>query len=318
MRILHVTTNYPTPEYPIFGIFVKEQEESLQKIGLDCDVYYCNGQNKGPRKYITYVPKLWWKVLRGHYDIIHCHHVLSAIIMCLTGWPFFKKCVVSYQSRPEYEWGYKWLKVMKVIFNAIIVKFEPGELKHKKIHYLPNGCNQDLFKPMDKSQCKAKLELDASKRYLLFMDSSTKPREVKRVDRFNAVVGMLRDKYHYEDVEGIVLRSSPRDLTPVYFNACELYMMTSDIEGSPNSVKESLCCNTPVVSTPVGNVKEMMGDIPGAYVAESFEVEEMAALCDKVLKSTEPFAGRNRFLAKGYGMATVAEKLKGLYEEVLR
>lgn len=314
MKVLHVTTNYPTPDYPIFGIFVKEQVESLQKIGVDCDVFYCNGQKK---KHITYVPKLWWKVLRGHYDIIHCHHVLSAIIFGLTGWPLFKKCVVSYQSRPEYEWGYKWLKVMKLLFNAIIVKFEPGELQHRKIHYLPNGCNQDLFRPMDKQKCKVELGLDKDKRYLLFMDSSKKPREVKRVDRFEAVVDLLREKYQYQDIDSIILRSTPREQTPVYMNACELYMMTSDIEGSPNSVKECMCCNIPVVSTPVGNVKAMIGDIPGTYVANTFEAEELAELCDKVLRSKEAFNGRDAFLLKGYGMATVAERLKKLYEEIV-
>jgi len=93
--------------------------------------------------------------------------------------------------------------------------------------------------------------------------------------------------------------------------------MTSDIEGSPNSVKECMCCNTPVVSTPVGNVKEMIGDIPGTYVASSFDEKEMAGLCDMVLRSSEPFEGRDRFLAKGYGMATVAEKIKALYENTL-
>lgn len=313
MRVLHVTVNYPTPDYPIFGIFVKEQVESLQKIGVDCDVFYCNGQKK---KHITYVPKLWWKIIRGHYDIIHCHHVLSAIILCLTGWPLFKKCIVSYQSRPEYEWGYKVFKVMRVLFNAVIVKFEPGHLAHKKIHYLPNGCNQDLFRPLDKEKCKEELGLDQNKRYLLFMDSSKKAREVKRVDRFNAVVDLLEEKFQYKDLERIILRNTPREQTPLYMNASDLYMMTSDIEGSPNSVKECMCCNTPVVSTPVGNVKEMIGDIPGTYVADSFDTDELAVLCDKVLKSKEPFAGRNMFLAKGYGMATVAEKLKQLYEKI--
>ena len=318
MKVLHITVNYPTPEYPIFGIFVKEQVESLEKIGVECEVFYCNGQNKGFRKHITYVPKLWWKILTGHYDVIHCHHVLSAIILCLTGWPFFKKCIVSYQSRPEYEWGYKVFKIMKLLFNAIIVKFEPGELAHKKIHYLPNGCNQDLFRPLEKDRCKEELGLDKNKRYLLFMDSSKKARTVKRVDRFDAVVDLLQVKYHYDDLERIILRNTPREQTPLYMNSCELYMMTSDIEGSPNSVKECMCCNIPVVSTPVGNVKEMIGDINGTFVAETFEEEELASLCDKVLKSDEPFNGREKFLAKGYGIATVANKLKGLYELVIK
>lgn len=317
MKVLHVTVNYPTPEYPIFGIFVKEQIESLQEIGIECDLFYCNGQNKGFKKYITYVPKLWWRIIRGHYDIIHCHHVLSAIILCLTGWPLFKKCIVSYQSRPEYEWGYTVFKIMKILFNAVIVKFEPGELHHKKIYYLPNGCNQKLFRPMDKMSCREQLGLDIKKRYLLFMDSSKKERSVKRVDRFNDVCDILISNYHYEDIEKIILRTSPRDLTPVYMNACDLYMMTSDIEGSPNSVKECMCCNVPVVSTPVGNVKEMIGDIPGSYVANTFDENELAGLCDKVLSSNESFNGRDIFLAKGYGMATVAQKIKELYKEIL-
>ena len=316
MRVLHVTVNYPTPEYPIFGIFVKEQVESLQKLGVDCEVFYCNGQNKGFKKHITYVPKLWWKVLTGHYDVIHCHHVLSAIILCLTGWPLFKKCIVSYQSKPEYEWGYKVFRVMRILFSAVIVKFEPGQLAHRKIYYLPNGCNQDLFRPLNKNQCKKELGLDINKRYLLFMDSSKKPREVKRVDRFNDVVEILLQNYQHINLERIILRNTPREQTPLYMNACELYMMTSDIEGPPNSVKECMCCNIPVVSTPVGNVKEMIGDIPGAYVSESFEPRELAELCDKVLNSTDPFDGRDRFLAKGYGIATVAEKLRRLYEKV--
>jgi len=317
MKILHVTTNYPTPDYPIFGIFVKEQIESLQKIEVECDVFYCNGKNKGFKRYISYLPKLWWKSLFGGYDLIHCHHALSAILLCMTGVPLFKKCIVSYQSRPEYEWGYKTFKVLKLLFKAVIVKFIPGELDHRKVHYLPNGCNQDFFIPMNKDICKDQLGLDKNKKYLLFTDSNKKVRKVKRIDRFEAVIDILRNKYHYDTIEPIVLRNTAREQIPLYMNASELYMLTSDIEGSPNSVKECMCCNTPVVSTPVGNVKDLIGDIPGSIIVENFEPEELAKACDEVLKSSMPFEGREIFLAKGYGMAAVAEKLKNLYEDVL-
>jgi len=318
MRVLHITTNYPTPEYPIFGIFVKEQVESLQKIGIDCDVLYCNGQNKGFKKYITYLPKLWWKALFGGYDIIHCHHALSAVLLTMSGAPLFKKCIVSYQSRPEYEWGYNTLKILEILFKGIIFKFEPGVLQNKKTHYLPNGCNQDFFYPMDKYECKKKLGLLHEKRYLLFTDSNKKVREIKRVDRFDEACAILRDYYGYDNIERMILRNTPRELIPLYMNACELYMLTSDMEGSPNSVKECMCCNTPVVSTPVGNVVDMIGDIPGAYVTTGFTAEELAEKCDMVLKSTAPFEGRDKFLAKGYGMETVARKLKSIYEEVMK
>lgn len=316
MRILHVTTNYPTPEYPIFGIFVKEQVESLQKIGVDCEVFYCDGQNKGFKKYITYLPKLWWRSLFGGYDIIHCHHALSAVLLTMTGAPLFKKVVLSYQNDPTKEWGDKMFKIFNLWFKKFIIKNTSPYLKYKKFVYLPNGCNQVFFVPMDMTECRKKLGWDEDKQYIIYMDSNKGVRTQKRKDRFDEVISLLNSKYGW-NAEAVVMRNVDRPLVPLYLNAANLHMISSDFEGSPNSVKECMCCNTPVVSTPVGNVPEMIGDILGAYVTEGFASEELAEACDKVLRSKEPFDGRDKFLAKGYGMVTVAEKLKSLYEKIL-
>lgn len=318
MKVLHVTTNYPTLEYPIFGIFVKEQLESLQKIGVDCDVFYCDGRGRGFKQYITYVPKLSLKILTGHYDVLHCHHALSLIILTMTLWPFFKKTVLSYQNDPDKEWGGKVFKFFNLFVNKFIVKNRSEYLRYSKMVYLPNGCNQDFFKPIDKKECRKRLGLDANKYYILYMDSNKGVRTQKRKDRFDEVIKMLNEDYGYGGkVEAIALRNTPREKIPLYMNAIDLHMISSDFEGSPNSVKECMCCNTPVVSTPVGNVPEMIGDILGAYVTQGFTSEELAEACDKVLRSAVPFDGRDTFLAKGYGMATVAEKLKKLYEEII-
>jgi glycosyltransferase involved in cell wall biosynthesis len=317
MKILHVTPNYPTPEFPIFGIFVKEQVESLQKIGVDCDVLNCDGQNKGFRKYITYLPKIWWKSMFGGYDIIHCHHALSAVLLWMTGAPLFKKVVLSYQNDPSHEWGDKMFKLFNLRFEKFIIKNPSPYLDKAKFVYLPNGCNQDFFHPMDMMECREKLGWDKDKQYLIYMDSNKGVRTQKRKDRFDEVISILNNKYGW-NAEAVVMRNVDRPLVPLYLNAANLHMISSDFEGSPNSVKECMCCNTPVVSTPVGNVPEMIGDIPGAYVTKSFSAEELAEDCDKVLKSTTPFEGREKFLAKGYGMATVAVKLKSIYEEILK
>ena len=317
MRILHITTNYPTPEFPIFGIFVKEQVESLQKIDIDCDVFYCDGRNRGFKQYITYVPKLWWKIARGHYDVLHCHHALSLIILTMTGWPFFKKTVLSYQNDPDREWGGTMFKFFNVFVNKFIVKNRSEYLKYSKMIYLPNGCNQEFFRPMDKLECRKELGLEADKYYVLYMDSNKGVRTQKRKDRFDEVVRMLNEEYGYNGkVETVALRNTPRHLIPLYMNAIDLHMISSDFEGSPNSVKECMCCNTPVVSTDVGNVKEMIGDISGAYVTKTFEAKELADCVDKTLRSAVPFAGREKFLAKGYGMDVVAEKLMDIYKGI--
>lgn len=317
MKILHVTTNYPTPEFPIFGIFVKEQVESLQKLGMECDVFYCDGKNRGFKQYITYVPALFKKAWFGGYDIIHCHHALSAIILWMTGAPLFKKVVLSYQNDPTHEWGDKCFRFFNVFFKAFILKNTSGVyLKYPKMHYLPNGCNQDFFRPMDKEDCRKELGWDMDKQYIIYMDSNKGVRTQKRKDRFDETIQILNEKYGYQ-AEAVVMRNVRRELIPTYMNAADLHMISSDFEGSPNSVKECMCCNTPVVSTAVGNVPEMIGDIEGAYVVNEFTAEALAEACNKVLRAEKPFDGRDKFLAKGYGMATVAEKLKAIYEKII-
>lgn len=316
MKVLHITTNYPTPEYPVFGIFVKEQVESLKSLGLDCEVLYCDRKGRGKWMYITYIPRIWWRILTGHYDVIHCHHALTAMLLMCTLWPLFKKCVVSFQNDPTTEWAVNVFGFIHPFFDAIILKNKSPYLERSKTVYLPNGCNQDFFRPLDREECIARLGLDPKKRYIVYMDSNKWGRKQKRQDRFDAAIEILRTQYGHTDVEALKLFNTPRELIPYYFNACALHMLSSDFEGSPNSVKECICCNTPVVSTDVGNVKDMIGDIPGCHVVNQFTAEALASAVDEVLRTETVFDGRALFLAKGYSMEAVARRLSELYKRV--
>jgi teichuronic acid biosynthesis glycosyltransferase TuaC len=317
MKVLQITSNYPTTAYPVFGIFVKEQIESLQKAGVECDIYFSNGkENGGMKAHIASIFTVWKLIHKNHYDVIHCHHSISGLILLLSGGAFTHKCVVSYQSDPNREFGGKWLfHLLYLSFNKIIIKNTSEYQREKKVVYLPNGTNSSFFKPMDKSQCRKELGWDVNKHYVLYMDSNAGTRTVKRHDRYEEVLKILNKEFG--DVVSVELTNTPRERIPIFMNACDLHLMTSDFEGSPNSVKECLCCNTPVVSTDVGNVRDMMGDIPGCYVTKEKNASELAECASKVFRSKEPFNGRELFLAKGYGIENVAEKLKNVYQSIL-
>lgn len=311
MRVLHITTNYPTSDYPIFGIFVKEQVNSLQKAGVDCDVLYCDRKGRGTWMYFTYIPMIWWRIMKGRYDIIHCHHVLSALLCICTLWPLFKRCVVSYQNDPTTEWKINVFGLVHLLFYRIIIKNQSDYLKRSKVVYLPNGCNEFFFKPHNRDSCRKTLGLDEDAVYVLYMDSNRWGRTQKRKDRFDATLDLLRPDY--PSIQSVELYNTPRNLIPQYICACNLHLISSDFEGSPNSVKECICCNVPVVSTDVGNVRDMIGDIPGCYVVSDFNPEALAEAVRKVLNSPKPFDGRDLFLNKGYSLSHVAEKLKCIY-----
>lgn len=315
MKILHITNNFPTPNFPIFGIFIKEQIDSLRNLGADNEVFFINSREEGKSAYLRSLGKLRKHLKANHYDIIHCHHSYSGVLFLLSGMWKSTTRILSYQSDPRNEGGILLFRILYRFFNRIILKNRPEQSALTKAIYLPNGVNSGIFLPMDRNTCKMKLGLDPDKKYILFMDSYNR-RPCKRLDRYSETLAILRRKYNYSNIEPLVLTNTGRSLIPAYINASDLHLLTSDFEGSPNSVKECMACNIPVVSTPVGNVRDLLEGVEGSYVAGSFNPEELADLSDRSLRSGS-INSRETLTQKGLDIETVARKLLGVYESLL-
>lgn len=316
MKVLHITNNYPTDRYPIFGIFVKEQIDSLSLLGIENGVFFINTREKGVYEYIWSYFRLIRHLITHKYDLIHCHHSLSAVIYALTLFPIFTKSIVSFQSDPANEFSGRFFPMCNLFFDKIILKNNSEKyMLFKKCVYLPNGVNIDFFCPIPKKKCYEITKLDPLKKYILFLDSNNK-RPFKRIDRFNETMKILKDKHALSGIEPLVLTNTKRELIPYYMNVSTLHLLTSDFEGSPNSVKECLACNTPIVSTPVGNVDDLMGDIEGCYISKSFDAEELAQLVMLSLKCTD-FNGREKLKDKKLDITSVSIGLQSIYKSLI-
>ena len=322
MKVLQVTTNYPTKSNPIFGIFMKEQVESLEPLGVENTIFFSNGsennvgkKNGGKWVHLKSIFKLSWHLLTHKYDLVHCHSALSGMILLLSGGAFFKKCIISFQNDPDKEGDKKYFKILYPFFNKIIVKKPTSYSSWKKVVYLPNGCNSDFFKSLDKNECKRQLGLELNKRYILFVDSNrSRNRTQKRKDRFDETMDILRRKYGHNDIEELVMIGVSRQDVPTWMNACNLHLLSSDQEGSPNSVKECLFCGVPVVATNVGNVVDLLADVPASYVSNEFSCESLAELVDKTLCANVSSSEiRNAIMQKGLSIGCVAQKLYNEY-----
>ena len=325
MKVLQVTTNYPTSNNPAFGIFMKEQVDSLEQFGVVNTIFFSNGSEIGVGKkfggmwvHARAAIKLGFHLLMHHYDLIHCHSVIAGLILLCSGGAFFNKCVLSLQNDPENknDSDSKFFRLLYPFFNQVIVK-KPLVHEYKKVIYLPNGCNMDFFRPMNKSECKKQLGLDLEKRYILFVDSNTaKKRTQKRKDRFDAVLSLLHREYGYANLEELVMIGVVRSNVPIYINSCDAHLLCSDLEGSPNSVKECMCCNVPVVATNVGNVRDLFEGVEQCYVSRTFDPKELAFLLNKVLADTRRCTIRETIKEKELDMASVAKKLYSVYVNV--
>lgn len=326
MKVLQVTTNYPTKSNPILGIFMKEQVESVEPLGVTNTIFFSNGtetnvgkKNGGMMTHLKSVFKLSWHLLTHKYDLIHCHSALSGLILLCSGGAFFNKCIISFQNDPDKEGDKRYFKLLYRFFNKVIVKKPTSYNSWEKVVYLPNGCNSNFFRPLDNVECKKKLNLDSNKRYILFVDSNrSRNRTQKRKDRFDETLDILRNKYGYSDIEELVMIGVKREDVPTYMNACALHLLCSDQEGSPNSVKECMFCDVPVVCTDVGNVKDLLDGVPHCYVSETFSAEELAALTYRVLSASNVQGVREAISQKGLDINAVANKLYNLYVTVIK
>ncbi len=123
------------------------------------------------------------------------------------------------------------------------------------------GVNLERFTPMPRAEARAKLGWDGDAPAVLF--NAGRHPKIKRLDLAQAAV--IEARKRMPEIEFIVLRGDVEpDSMPLWYNAVDCVLITSDYEGSPTVLKEAMACNLPVVSVDVGDVVERLkGVSPG-------------------------------------------------------
>jgi len=309
MKILHITNAYPTEKYSSFGIFIKEQIDSLNREGHTNDYYFINAWELGKKEYFSHIRTI--RKLSKGYDLIHCHHIYTIIpyLLSFSGKPYIVSLLNEINNF-----------TVKILYKIALMTAKRIIYKHdyktdiKEMVYLPNGVNIDFFLPIGKEESKKAIDLDPEKKYALFVSASGKSLIRKRYDKFEKVLELVKEKGI--ELTPLILAGIKREDVPYYFNSSELLILTSNFEGSPNAVKEAMACNIPVVSTDVGNVKKMVEGCNASFVAESNTAEELAELVLRSLK-VKDYNERSVIIDKELDMKSVAVKLTNLYKEIL-
>ena len=150
------------------------------------------------------------------------------------------------------------------------------------------------------------MNLKQDGKYVLF--SSSFENEVKNY-------GLAREALsRFTDVALIELKGVSRKGVHCLMNACDLLLMTSLHESSPMVVKEAVACRLAVVSTDVGDVRDVIADIPGCYIS-TYDPEDVAEKISLALA-----AGRSDGIGKKtktWEADVIAEKINMIYDSLL-
>lgn len=137
------------------------------------------------------------------------------------------------------------------------IPFFLRKVLNKKKFIQPLGVDYKLFSPTDKIEAQIQLGLKTSK-YILFSDVHNNT--IKRRDIAKAIVDRLPE---YELL--IMCRVNPKEV-PLYINACDCILLTSDQEGSPNIIREALSLNKPVFSVDVGDAAKQLEGLKNSAI----------------------------------------------------
>ena len=287
---------------------IKNQGESLVSDEIELTYYLIQG--KGFFGYLKNIFKLR-KFLRSDcFDIIHAHYSLSAIVASLS---LFRPVIVSLMGSDVKE--NKRFKIIIKLFSIffwdrLIVKSKDmarniGDIK--KISIIPNGVNLNKFKPLPMEKHQQHLKWDTQKRHILFAADP---------DRYEKNYKLAYEAFSKlkSDIELHHLSNVPNDIMPMYYSAADLVLLTSLWEGSPNVIKEAMACNCPIVSTDVGDVKEVIEKTDGCYIC-SFESEDVAEKIKLALVFGKRTKGRERI--RPLDDRIVAKKLINIYKEAI-
>ncbi len=320
-----VTNMYPTGDNPAYGAFVKSQIDSIARAGHGVEVLFIDGR-KSAWNYLAAVRRLRKMVSDGSYDLIHAHYGLSGMVArTQRGCPVVVSFCgddllgssngrggITFKSRVLV-----WLgQLLARSADGVILKSEHMKERlaftsaRSKAVVIPNGVDMEMFRPLDRAVARKKLGLRPAGRYVLF---ACPPHEtVKRYDLATAAVAVA--KHTCPDVELVVLHGKPQEVVPLYMNACDVMLLTSDSEGSPNVVKEAMACNLPVVSVDAGDAWQVIDGARHCHRA----VREAADLADKlgrVLEAGERSDGRAHI--EHLGLDAVAARVVEVYHKVL-
>ncbi len=207
----------------------------------------------------------------------------------------------------------------------------------REIRVIPNAMPTDVFTPQNKLVARIKLGLPTDKKIILFgADNTSNKRkggdilkraldiiaEAGEADYFVATFGSHNMEVPFPSRQfGLV--NDPSILALIY-SAADIFVFPSREDNAPLTVGEALLCGTPVVSTNVGYVPEILVEGKNGLVSPDFRPDTLAGQivqATQLFTSTEDVIGQQAkvsTLARQFNDPTLAAKRHvELYEEIL-
>jgi teichuronic acid biosynthesis glycosyltransferase TuaC len=309
VRVLVVTNFEPDDSAPQRGRWVRDQVDEVRQRGVDVDLFSFPA---GRGEYIPATRRLRSLLRRERFDVVHAHYGLAAWCARLAG---ARPLLVTFHGT-DVRHGIvgplsrrlAWRVELVAAVSRALFETEngrPGLPAVPGSAVLPCGPELSRFEPIPRAEARTQLGLDPDGRYLFFPANPARPE--KRHDRAAEVAAAC-------GAELLSGGSIEPERMPLWLNAANAVLVTSDYEGFGMAAVEALACDVPVLSTPVGIAPYALTGVEGCFCAP-FDAAVWSAAAQPHLDSADPrVAGASR--AASLSAARMAERVIEVYRDV--
>jgi teichuronic acid biosynthesis glycosyltransferase TuaC len=309
VRVLVVTNFEPDDSAPQRGRWVRDQIDEVRSRGIEVDVF---SFPPGRGEYLPATKRLRALLGRRRFDLVHAHYGLPGwcarmagarpLIVTFHGTDVRHPVVGALSRRLAWR--------VELVAGASRALFAPEDGR-PGLPAVPGSavlpCGPDLarFESIPRADARAALGLDPDGRYLFFPANPARPE--KRHDRAAELAAAC-------GAELLTGGSIEPERMPLWLNAANAVLVTSDYEGFGMAAVEALACAVPVLSTPVGVAPYALRGLPGCLCAP-FDTSVWSAAAGPHLDSPEPrVSGARR--AASLSAGRMAERLIEAYRDV--
>ena len=305
-KILVISNMYPTPNHLSFGIFVKNQVTALKNAGLDVEVAVNTNPATGKKNTITKYAKWGYSTLmkgfkgRKSIDVTHAHYVfpsgmLSLLLKKLFGIPFVVTAHggdierMAKKSPRIRNWTASILQESEHIIAVGPVLAQQIEqdfaIAKEKISIISMGVNREIFTKGEQAVVRKKLQLADEPFIFLFVGNVIKQKGVEELlQAFQmikakvsrpvelVIIGSKRDENFVQSLHPFI-SAEVRFVDPLkqtelveWFQASDVFVLPSHLEGFGLVALEALATDTPVIATEVGGLVSLLGEGAGHLV----------------------------------------------------
>jgi len=311
--------------------FFQDQIAILEKKGIDCDIVYAMDRETKQNKLdlgatfdayhnpIFYASRSIFLSARlattflENYDLVHVNSGMVApfafmqpnrpIVVTLWGDDLLGDRLFNQYSRVTKRCVEK--------SEATIVR--SNEMKREldgNAHVVPAGVDLDKFRLIPSDEACRRVGWDPDHKHILFPYRPTKSK--KRYPVAEQVTKEVQSRFGGEVMLHPVF-DKPHSEIHVYMNAADVLLLPSLREGSPNTVKEAMACNLPVVSNDVGDVRNRLEDVFPSVVCQSDD--DLSEGVIQVLDADRRSNGRQK--AAEISLTNMGDRIVDIYESAL-